>query len=105
MYIYPESYQYIITINGVKAAVSKSFDSPWAVVNDFFEFAREHYSDETFKKTDLSDGGLCFVNEQPTHKRFGHEMRIDIEARFYKMVAEPMTCTSFVDNMLATVKI
>lgn len=97
---YFETYQYIIKMNDVVVMRSQAFDAPWPAVNDFFKFAKKHYPDETFKRIALTDGGVCFVNEQPTHKRYGVTTTIRLEIRFYLMQAEPMTCTSFVDNML-----
>ena len=97
---YFERYQYIIKMNGVVVRTSDSFDAPYGAVTDFLDFAKEHYPAETFERTGLLDGGVCLVNKQPTHTRCGVTTTVRFEIRFYKMVAEPMTCQGFVDNIL-----
>lgn len=97
-------YQYFVKQNGTVVYRSNIFDAPYAALADFFEYAKEHFKNQKFKRTSTSNGQVIFVNEDKYEIVEGKKLLNELEVKFYQFQYKPMTCISFADNILSLLK-
>lgn len=97
-----DHYQYFVKQNGTVVYRSNIFDAPYAALANFFEYAKEHFKNQKFKRIPTCmNRPVIFENEDKYEIVEGKKLYNELVVEFYQLQYKPMTCTHFADNMLS----
>ena len=86
-----DHYLYFIKQNGATVLQSSIFDAPYAALADFLEYAKEHFKNQKFIRTNCLNGQVILVNEDKYEIVDGKKLCNEIEVEFYQFQYKPMT--------------